>query len=211
MKHVLIHGLGQNATSYKQVATMIEDKENIDCIDLNALLKGKMATYQNLSNAFMQHCNNYNNKIDLCGLSLGGILALQYAIENPDKVNSLILIGTQYVMPKTLLKIQNILFHFMPKKMFSQLGFQKHDFIQLSKSMMNLDFSNKLSNLTMPVLIICGEKDKANKTASIALSNNITNAKLMIIKNANHEINIEQPEQLGKIIDTFFKQNKPVS
>ena len=42
----------------------------------------------------------------MCGLSLGGILALQYAIEHPEHIHALALIGTQYTMPKTLLRIQ---------------------------------------------------------------------------------------------------------
>ena len=37
-----------------------------------------------------------------------------YAIDHPDKVNSLILIAAQYKMPKKLLSIQNTIFRFMP-------------------------------------------------------------------------------------------------
>ena len=66
-----------------------------------------------------------DEKIDLCGLSLGGVLSLNYAIEYPHKINSLVLIAPQYKMPVNLLKVQNLLFRFMPKAAFQSTGFEK--------------------------------------------------------------------------------------
>ncbi len=71
--------------------------------------------------------------MDLCGLSLGGVLALQYTIEHPEKVNSLVLIAAQYKMPAKLLKPQNSFFRFMPKSSFQQTGFGKREFMELCK------------------------------------------------------------------------------
>lgn len=45
-------------------------------------------------------CDKFDEPIDWCGLSLGGVLALNYAIERPDKVKSLVLIATPYMIPK---------------------------------------------------------------------------------------------------------------
>ena len=53
---------------------------------------------------------------------MGGVLALHYSIENPEKVKAAVLIGTQYKMPKGLLKFQNIAFHIMPQRMFDTMG-----------------------------------------------------------------------------------------
>lgn len=85
---------------------------------------------------------------------MGGVLALNYAIENPTKVNSLVLIEAQYKMPKNLLKFQNFIFGFMPAKMFEETGFGKKDFITLSKTMMDIDFSNTLDNVSCSVLLL---------------------------------------------------------
>ena len=43
----------------------------------------------------------------------GAVLALNYAIDFPQKAGSLVLIAPQYDMPKFLLKVQNVLFKFM--------------------------------------------------------------------------------------------------
>jgi len=89
------------------------------------MLEGKAATYRELYTAFSEECNKENDKIVLCGLSLGAVLALNYAIDHPNKVKALVLIAAQYKMPKKLLKFQNVLFRFMPNTMFKQFGFKK--------------------------------------------------------------------------------------
>lgn len=90
MKTILIHGLGQDFSIWNN---MIENQENIICPNLPDFLKGKEANWNNLYNSFENYCKSIPDKINICGLSLGGILALQYGIENPDKINSMILIG----------------------------------------------------------------------------------------------------------------------
>ncbi len=55
-----------------------------------------------LYNTFSDFCNNQKRKLNLCGLSLGGVLALDFVKEYPEKVNSIILIGTPYKIPKAL-------------------------------------------------------------------------------------------------------------
>ena len=201
MKTILLHGLGQDSSIWNN---MIENQENIICPNLPDFLKGKEANWNNLYNSFENYCKSIPDKINICGLSLGGILALQYGIENPDKINSMILIGTQYTMPKMLLKIQNVIFRFMPEIQFKETGFSKNDFIKLSESMMNLDFSENLKNIKFPVLVVCGEKDKPNMKASLNISKMIPDAELIIVKNSGHEVNRDNPEELKNILTRFL-------
>ena len=135
------------------------------------------------------------------------MLALNYAIEHPERVNSLVLIATPYKMPKHLLQFQNVLFQCMPKSMFQQIGFCKRDFLQLCKTMMLLDFSNSLSKVSCPVLVLCGEKDTANKKASVKLADNLSNAEFSMLKGIGHEVNTEVPEQLAAILCRFYKNH----
>ncbi len=92
----------------------------------------------------------------------------------------------------------------MPDCMFRQTGFKKNNFISLTRSMMNLDFQQDLKKLACPVLVICGEKDIANKKASQKLKEQIPYGKITFIKNAGHEVNIDAPKQLGKVLDRFL-------
>lgn len=177
------------------------------CPNLADWLYNERPCYETLYKALERCCKQFNEPLTLCGLSLGGILAMQYSIEHSEKVHSLVLIGTQYAMPKKLLKMQNIMFQFMPSSMFSKMGFQKADFISLCKSMIDLDFTHNLKDISCRVLVICGEKDKPNKSASLQLGNLIPYAKITIISGAGHEVNIDAPIKLGNELNVFFNSS----
>lgn len=131
-------------------------KADILCPNLFDWFGGREVCYQGLYLAFSEYCKQFSEALNICGLSLGGVLALQYGIENPDKINSLALAATQYTMPKKLLQLQSILFKLMPKRAFQGMGISKPDFISLSKSMMDLYFQNDLKHINSPVMAICG-------------------------------------------------------
>lgn len=204
MKCILLHGLGQTATSWNDTARMLSDEYEVLCPNLSDWLSDKTPCYDTLYQALERYCGQFQEPLHICGLSLGGILAMQYGIEHPEKVKSLVLIGTQYIMPKRLLKLQNLMFRIMPRSSFENMGFQKADFISLCNSMAELDFKEELKKISCSVLVVCGEKDKANKTASLELQQQIKNAELVIVENAGHEINQENPTRLGEILKVFW-------
>ena len=148
MKYLYLHGLGQTAESWNKVTRATEMADNSVCLDLAEMVKGKAATYSNLYSTLSEMCNAEKEDIILCGLSLGGVLALNYAIDYPPKVKALVLIAAQYKMPTRLLKLQNALFRFMPQSMFQQTGFGKPDFISLCNTMAELDFRDSLKQIS---------------------------------------------------------------
>jgi pimeloyl-ACP methyl ester carboxylesterase len=204
MDYIFVHGLGQDSSSWKKTIDTMELSSHMYCPDLFSLLGTSIPTYNNLYRSFFAYCDDFKEPINLCGLSLGAVLSLNYALDRPEKVHSLVLIGAQYKMPKLLLTIQNILFHFMPNSVFLKIGTDKKSFIKLMKSMRHLDFTERLADIQCDTLILCGEKDAANKRASKHLSEHIKEARSIIIKNAGHELNKESSSKLSAIIDDFW-------
>ncbi len=80
------------------------------------------------------------------------------------------------------------------------MGFSKKDYIGLCKSMMKLDFTDRLEKISSPVMIVCGEKDNANKKAAEKLSTLLGNARLEFVSGAGHEVNVDAPDKLGKLL-----------
>lgn len=204
MVAILIHGLGQGASSWERTIGYLDDNRSIHCVDLYSLVRTDEINYHNLYQGFVEYCEDFDEPIDICGLSLGGVLALNYAIDYPGKIKSLILIGTQYKMPKTILSIQHTIFRLMPKSIFENTGLDKLNFIHLSKSLTHLDFSSQLLEIKCPVMMICGDKDIVNKKASQRLQQHIEGSRLAIIENAGHEVNSDNPEKLARVIDDFW-------
>ena len=211
MVNILIHGLGQNETSWNEVKNQLNNSEiNVETPNLFSIVKNYQVNYENMYKTFADYCNSFNEKINLVGLSLGGILAIDYIAEFPEKVNSIILIGTPYEIPKTIFTIQNIIYRFMPRKIFEKIGCPKKDMIRLLDSMSNLSIPKKVPHIKCNTLIICGEKEKDNINMKSAkqLNKVIQNSKFKIIENAGHEVNIDNPKELANIINDFWKDNK---
>ena len=204
MAKILIHGSGHKAASWNETISHMENSDDILCPNLVSILEGKEANYTNLYSSFIEYCGKIDGPIHLCGISLGGILALNYALDFPEKTKTLILIGTPYKVPKAAFALQNMIFRFLPKSVFENMAFDKKDTFALGNSMKSLDFSDRVQNIKCPALIICGKKDNANMKSAYYLAQNIKNAELKIIENAGHVVNEDAPEVLAKILDEYY-------
>ncbi len=199
MKIVFLHGLGQTAQDWNSVLEQLHCT-NTDCLELFSL-DGQEVTYANVFAQLERRYADTSEPFVLCGLSLGAILALDYAIQHGDQVSSLILIGVQYKVPTLLIDFQNLLFRCMPRKAFEAMGISKSDMIQLSHSMRSLDFRAKLNEVKCPVTIVCGEKDHANRKAAKQLNALLPQSQLQIIPGAGHEVNKCAPEAISAILN----------
>lgn len=207
MKNILIHGLGQNETSWNMVETELNiHNMNVEKPNLYSIIKDTKINYSTLYKKFAEYCNRFNEQLNLCGLSLGGILALDYAKEFPEKVNSLILIGTPYKIPKFLFKLQGVIFHIMSKSTFEKIGCTKRNFLSLVSSMSDLDIGTNLDKIDCKTLILCGIKDNQNMENAKLLNENIKNSYFKTIGNASHEANVDNPKELANIIYDFWRE-----
>ena len=204
---IFVHGSGNKATSWEKTISYMTNNEDIVCPNLSSILEGKEASYENLYSSFVKYCNEFDGQIHLCGLSLGGILALNFALDFPQKVKTLVLIGTPYKVPKVAFSFQNIIFRFLPKSIFETMAFDKKNTFALGDTMKNLDFSDRVKNIKCPTLILCGKKDSANMKSADYLSQSIRSAELKIIENTGHVVNEENPKALADILNEYYLKN----
>lgn len=204
---IFVHGSGHKATSWEKTISYMTNNEDIVCPNLSSILEGKEASYENLYFSFVKYCNEFDGQIHLCGLSLGGILALNFALDFPQKVKTLVLIGTPYKVPKVAFSFQNIIFRFLPKSIFETMAFDKKNTFALGDTMKNLDFSDRVKNIKCPTLILCGKKDSANMKSADYLSQSIRSAELKIIENTGHVVNEENPKALADILNEYYLKN----
>ena len=204
---IFVHGSGHKATSWEKTISYMTNNEDIVCPNLSSILEGKEASYENLYSSFVKYCNEFDGQIHLCGLSLGGILALNFALDFPQKVKTLVLIGTPYKVPKVAFSIQKIIFRFLTKSIFETMAFDKKNTFALGDTMKNLDFSDRVKNIKCPTLILCGKKDSANMKSADYLSQSIRSAELKIIENTGHVVNEENPKALADILNEYYLKN----
>lgn len=179
-------------------------------------------------------------KAVLCGLSMGGFIALNAMKRFPDRFNALILSDTQCIADtaeakekryKTITEIEeegttNFNEGFI-KNVFHKDSFtNKKEVVQQLKDVV---FSNSnhiviegllalakrsetcsiLNDITIPTLILCGREDKVTPLAQSELMNvSIKGSILMVIDNAGHVSNLEQPEVFNKHLLDFLNSLK---
>lgn len=189
-------GLGQTEQAWKETAAALPGI----LTRCPALMEPSVESYADLLEKLEKELCETGAPVRLCGLSLGAVLALDYTLRHPEKVADLVLIGPQYKMPRRLLAFQDFVFRLLPNRAFASAGISKHQMIRLTSSMRELDFSERLGEITCPVLVVCGGKDRANLSEAKKLSQKLPRARLCIVPGAGHELNLQKPEFLAQLL-----------
>lgn len=200
MKAVLLHGLGQSVRDWDEVIRRVPSLD-MDCPALFSLGETGALTYPRILTGLETRYASVAEPFRLCGLSLGAVLALDYAIRHPDQVSSLIWIAGQLCSPKLLVDVQNLLFRCMPNKMFQDMGLSKEDAIRLTRSMRGLDLTLGLGRVSCPVMVLCGERDRANQKAARKLASLLPHGTLHIVPGAGHQVNRDAPEMIAELLN----------
>jgi pimeloyl-ACP methyl ester carboxylesterase len=67
-----------------------------------------------------------------------------------------------------------------------------------------VDWRARLPEITQPTLVIAGAEDKRFLDASRRLADAIPNARLEIIPNAGHMVNLEEPGRFNEVVMGFL-------
>lgn len=206
MKILFLHGLGQNKASWDKTIQLLNCKD-VNCVNM-ILNDVENQSFNSLAHELECILIEESSPLILCGLSLGAVLGLELYFRQSKKIAALILIAPQYKMPTFIMDIQNIIFRLLPNRSFSKLGISKKNMISISSSMRSIDYTNRIKNIVCPVYIICGENDKANKKAAEKLNGLLLNSHIELVDSSKHEVNIDNPDELAKIINRIYEEIK---
>ncbi len=166
----------------------------------------------------------------LCGLSLGGHTAIQVAFHAPERLKKLILIGAPCsnrfnLYEKICVPINQFSMKFLPMKfvawstaavlghynkegkkyIYQVICQMKHDeFVRVWKACTSMESREYLSKISCPTLIMVGDHDSMTLRQQPFIHEQIKNSKLVLIKNAHHGTNLDNPEQVEQEIDEFL-------
>lgn len=205
MTCVILHGLGQRPSDWEDVRASLPEDQKVICPDLAELCPNGL--YDELYTGIVKLCDALPEPFDLCGLSLGAVLALHYAVEHPHSVRALCLMAPQYRMPRHLLAVQDVLFCLLPAAAFADTGLDRKRMCSLIRSMSRLDLTGQLDGLTMPVRVVCGARDLANRKAARTLAQRVGQGDVCWIAGAGHEVNRDAPQQTAAAMGSLFQSD----
>ena len=181
------------------------------------------------------------DQANVFGISMGGMIAQEFALRHPGRVKNLILGCTNCGGEKAMLsqdpEVVNMLNNiadfdveqaalamtkvavtpwFIQKHMntlleLNQLSAQhptpKHGMINQMAAIQGHDTYERLSNITVPTLVITGKEDGlVPPENSATLAQRIPNADLAILSNASHLFNIELAQTTVDVVTAFIQR-----
>ena len=204
MNIILLHGLGQSPAAWEKVTKGSPLLQDSRCPDLFALPGRRDDSYQALFNAFSQYCQQQPKPLHLCGLSLGGLLALDYAGKYPQQVASLVLIGIPHRIPRVLMGLQDLVFRFAPDSVVGGTDLSREGLRSLCRSMARLEPSSWLPAVPCPTLVLCGQRDRANRRSACIVGKRLAQSQVELIPGAGHEVNRDAPKILRTRLEAFY-------
>jgi pimeloyl-ACP methyl ester carboxylesterase len=229
MKLIFIHGAGNTSLLWHYQTKYFTGSE---AINLPGHPEGKPCTSIDEYAQWLHQYAYRGERLQLviAGHSLGGAIAMMYALSYPENVKALILIGTGArlrVRPDLLKKLEDSIdapaqwlkkvveppysrvAPYVKEKIIDGMAkvgaaVQLNDFRCCDK----FDIMDKVSQIVVPTLVICGSEDDMTPVKySQYLVNKITGAKLVIIEGATHYCLLEKQVEANRAIEAFLNNS----
>ena len=229
---VFIHGSGGNHSAWSHQYGRLHKKYNIVAINLpgHGHSGGKGEKDVRRYCVWVKELMGVLdlNGTVLVGHSLGASIALRFAINYPQEIAGIVLVGGGMKMPVNpffleFLKtnppvvpaevIDLICKYSLAKENRSKFSASLQKSISQSKvdvlygdlsACNDLDLTEEIDKINVPALVICGAEDKmAPPDFSRQLAASISDAKLEIIEGAGHTVMLERPAEFNASLDKF--------
>jgi sigma-B regulation protein RsbQ len=233
---VFLHGLGGNASNWLYQQNYFRNKYQVIAIDLPG--HGKAADWADCP--FEDYQEAVLNELDereihtavVCGISMGGKVALDFAYHHPDRVQGLVLADTFAALDEQTQKERKALFdlllepsalpHWFERVVLEMgltpgsplaKGFQKgmetinHPFIhRLFNELLVYDQRSQLAGVQAPTLVFHGEKDHFIPLACAQeFCDHIMKAKMVVVPESGHLPNVEKPKIFNEYLEKFLE------
>jgi 3-oxoadipate enol-lactonase len=234
---VLIHGLGERKEGW-ELQHELADEFDLIIPDLRG--HGKTAVTENISITevasdvldLLDHLEIENANI--CGLSMGGLVAQEMYRLKPEKCSSLLLVNTFHYAPRQLVNMvyryKKWCFNYLTDEEKNEIAakaclysineetMQKYvkfhspnqsGYLPLMKACLEVDYRKLLRNVKIPTLIIGSQYDAITPIwFQIQMFNLVPDAEIVIFKNGGHVVKLEQTEKFNRTLRNFLHKHR---
>lgn len=181
------------------------------------------------------------NRAHFVGLSMGGMIGQELALEHPDLVASLTIAdsaskwppeaielfagrarqgakdGMDSLVKATLWRWFTPEYHQSNPEDVTEIGEMIRNtsvsgYAGCSHAIPRINYTHRLSEISCPVLILVGAQDVGTVPAmSYEMQKNCPGSELFEIENASHLSNVEQPEVFNRLLSSFLKRHEELA
>jgi pimeloyl-ACP methyl ester carboxylesterase len=241
---VFIHGFPFDKSMWDEQARLLSTDHFVVTFDLRGHGESDAGTGQYLVEFIVDDLFSVMNSAGLetavvCGLSIGGYVALRAVDRERSRISGVILCNTKSLADANAAKLNRAnqikmilagkrsqFAEEMARALFAPESFEKNKdavskIISIMKSTnetaligtlialaARMDMTESLEKISLPALIMTGEKDKVATTAEAELMNSrIKNSRFVLIHGAGHLSNLENPTEFNSAIVSFLREN----
>jgi pimeloyl-ACP methyl ester carboxylesterase len=221
---IFVHGAGGSAATWFMQLRGFSNDFHIVAIELNGHGKSPDREEKDIPHSYLHDIHEVVSKFEkpiLAGHSMGGALAQLYALNHPENLSGIILVGTGArlrVSPVVFDMLDNdfegyikSLGHFMFHKDTSEemIEASKHEVRKCPTPVIRRDYGfcdkfdimGKVSQIKLPTLILVGEEDYMTPIKySKFLHDKIEGSVMQVIKTAGHSVMLEQSSSFNRHI-----------
>ena len=172
--------------------------------------------------------------LHIVGLSMGGVIAFQLAVDAPDLIRSMCIVnaGPELLLPRlkdkfmlfTRLFIVRVLgMRMVGRKLAGEMFPHKHQekfrkklidrwaendkgaYLDTVNALVGWSVSDRIGRITCPVLVIRGEFDDTPLEVTDAQLARMPNAKKVVIKDSRHATPVDQIDEFNRLLMEFLK------
>ena len=192
---ILLHGNSETHEIFDRLIEKLKDNYKVYAIDSRChgkSEKAKYISYELMADDVIEFIKLLNiEKPILYGFSDGGIVGLLVAIKEPELLVKLIVSGANLnpsVLSKGMIMFIKIAYFFTRNKLFKMMVYEPNITIE------------DLKNITIPTIVLAGEKDVVKYEHTKLIADNIKNSTIEIVSKENHGSYIIHSEKLYEII-----------
>lgn len=239
---LFIHGLGSSVADWKLQIDFFSKEFKVIAYDIrgHGLSETSSSKFSivNLADDGATLLRSLSGKpAHVVGISLGGMIAYQLAVSDPDVVKTLTVVNSipEFNIANIRLRIKfwarlvilklfglRTIGKMLSKKLFPGEKFEalrkefvikwsknnKRAYLNTLKAMKGWSIRNQLELIRCPTLIIASEFDYTSSELKQYYAKMISNVKLVMIKNSRHALPVEEPEKFNDVLQSFLISNQ---
>jgi 3-oxoadipate enol-lactonase len=238
---VLVHGLGGSILDWVMQIPFFSKMYRVIAVELRDHGESDKWTGPYDIRMFSDDVAEVVDKLELgktifFGVSMGGMIAMQIALDYPDKVKSLVLADTLAGVSEEYMKVGLEMFSMAQKMTGEELALATMEFnftpkfiearpdivkkaievsnardpsstFRAAEGLKEFDLKKRLKEIKVPTIIANGEDDKLiSVNQAEYLKEHIKGAKLVVLKKGRHMAIIEMADEFNKAVLNFLKK-----
>lgn len=239
---VLLHGLGSRGEDWEPQLAALSPRYRVIAIDIRGSGRSRdlvhpagpfsVSTFAADVAAVIDHAGAAPAHI--IGLSMGGMIAFQLAIDHPRAVRTLTIINSgpalvpqtwsEHVVITTRLAVASIcgprgMANLLARRLFPNDNDARATFIEqmarndrrsyaaTQRALVGFDVLPQISAIAVPALIVASDQDYTPIARKQAYARMMRDARVVVVPDSRHALPIEEPHKLQPILDAFLAEH----